>query len=331
VVLVVTPDALGSGAIIDASGHVITNWHVVGDQSDVTVIFKPSDGTALKKELAFRATVEKLDLVADLALLKIHAPPQPLPFLRLGEATTLVVGQDVHAIGHPEGEVWTYTRGIISQIRANYTWPSDEDEPHRATVIQTQTPINPGNSGGPLLDDSGRLIGINSFGYTDSQGLNYAVAIDEIHAFLQRDGGRETASPLPAAEPLCTEVFDTTGRGWIDLQGCYDQAAGPPPDFWFVYRGPQRLPAYAAVDRMAAGKIDSVITSRDQQWQILTHHMDLDCNGTVDVIGHQRKGSEHIDSYRLPARPLHLVALAKELDRAFTQQKTPYLTLHVCQ
>lgn len=103
VVLVVTHEGLGSGALINAEGHVVTNWHVVGTAPHVVVVFKPKDGTELKKELAFRATVEKVDQVADLALLKIHAPPPSMAFLSLGNISTLQVGQDVHAIGHPKG------------------------------------------------------------------------------------------------------------------------------------------------------------------------------------------------------------------------------------
>ncbi|MBI3327035.1 MAG: trypsin-like peptidase domain-containing protein [Nitrospinae bacterium] len=118
VVLVVTNEGFGSGAIIDRQGHVITNWHVVSTFPHVVVVFKPKDGTELKKELAFQATVEKVDHVTDLALLQINTPPKTFTSLPLGDASTLAVGQDVHAIGHPEGEVWTYTKGIISQVRA---------------------------------------------------------------------------------------------------------------------------------------------------------------------------------------------------------------------
>ena len=103
----------------------------------------PKNSTDLKKELAFRASVEKIDQLTDLALLKIKNPPRNLAHLDLGDVSTLAVGQDVHAIGHPNKEYWTLTKGIISQVRDNYAW-----DIHRARVIQTQTPINPGNSGG---------------------------------------------------------------------------------------------------------------------------------------------------------------------------------------
>jgi S1-C subfamily serine protease len=77
-------------------------------------------------------------------------------------------------IGHPTGEAWSYTTGVISQYRQNYEWQAEGNSiRHRADIIQTQTPINPGNSGGPLLSDSSNLIGVNSF-KSGGEGLNFA-------------------------------------------------------------------------------------------------------------------------------------------------------------
>ena len=164
VVFVISKDkAFGSGVVIDAEGNIITNWHVVGDAPNVVVVFKPKNSAELKKELAFTAQVKKIDKRRDLALLKINTPPKNLSYMKLGNSSNLDVGQDVHAIGHPKGEIWTYTKGFVSQIRSNYKWTSQEGSTHRATVVQTQTPISPGSSGGPLFDDKGDLIGINSF------------------------------------------------------------------------------------------------------------------------------------------------------------------------
>ena len=155
--------AFGSGVVIDKKGSIITNWHVVKDLPNVVVVFKPKNSAELKKELAFTAQVTGIDKKRDLALLKINTPPKNLSYMKLGNSSSLAVGQDVHAIGHPKGEIWTYSKGFVSQIRSNYEWTSKEGATHRATVVQTQTPISPGNSGGPLFDDKGNLIGINSF------------------------------------------------------------------------------------------------------------------------------------------------------------------------
>ena len=119
--------------------------------------------------------------------------------LAIGDTGKLQVGADVHAIGHPTGQAWTYTRGIVSQIRRDYAWKAGRQVQHKATVIQTQTPINPGNSGGPLLDDglaSGRHQQLQR---AKAEGLNFAVSAEDVKAFLARkddrvhDGEREAA------------------------------------------------------------------------------------------------------------------------------------------
>src|SRR5262249_845597 len=156
VALVFRKDALGSGVIIDSTGRIVTNAHVIGGSQDILVALKPKDGAELTKDLVFKAVVEKIDEVSDLALLRMNTFRQPLAAIKLGNVSDLAVGQDVHAIGHPKGEVWTYTKGIISQIRNNYEWSGESGVNHRAKVIQTQTPINPGNSRGPLLTNARR-------------------------------------------------------------------------------------------------------------------------------------------------------------------------------
>jgi S1-C subfamily serine protease len=268
VVLGVTNEGFGSGVILNGQGHVLTNWHVVRSQPQVIVVFKPKDSTELKKELAYRAMVAKIDQMADLAILQISTPPKTMMSVPLGDVAKLAVGQDVHAIGHPAGEVWTYTKGIISQIRANYGWSGEDGREHRAKVIQTQTPINPGNSGGPLLDDQARLIGINSFRRT-GEGLNYAVAVDEIQAFLQRQESRISPPPSrsepPKRKDQCPDACETKGQGWTDIVGCFLFASTPPPDFWLIYRAPDQPPAYAAQDSHIRGQIDTVIKSGSQR------------------------------------------------------------------
>lgn len=190
VVLIVTEDGLGSGTVIAEDGHILTNWHVVKGYDTVGVIFKPSqEGSKPSKKNIQPAKVIQFDEVSDLALLKLNVVNKKLPDVDFGNLSALRVGDDVHAIGHPTGETWSYTRGIVSQVRQAYEWRTGDGRTHTADVIQTQTPINPGNSGGPLLMDDGLLIGINTF-KTDGEGLNFAVSADEIRKFLVRDRNR---------------------------------------------------------------------------------------------------------------------------------------------
>ena len=113
-------------------------------------------------------------------------PKFSLPAVNLAKQSNITIGQKVHAIGHPAGLYWSYTDGIISQIRLQHKWSYSEDWLLQADVIQTQVPINPGNSGGPLLDNNHNLVGINSMGYDEFDNLNFAVSISSVKEFLKK-------------------------------------------------------------------------------------------------------------------------------------------------
>jgi S1-C subfamily serine protease len=166
---------------------ILTNWHVVGENKEGGVLFKPrSPWEPLSEASVLLVEVVKIDQLTDLALLRLRTPvPKGINTIELGDPANINVGADVHAIGHPTGETWTYTRGYVSQLRPDYEWVTESGLTHKADVIQTQTPINPGNSGGPLLDDDGRMIGVNSF-FASGQGLNFAVSVDEVKLFMVR-------------------------------------------------------------------------------------------------------------------------------------------------
>jgi S1-C subfamily serine protease len=198
VVLIVTKEGLGSGSLLDAAGNILTNRHVVRGYKTVAVIFKPTvEGKEPGRDEIKRGEVVKYDEIADLALVKASQVPVGRTPIQLGDISEIAVGMDVHAIGHPTGEAWTYTTGVISQYRKAYEWQSEGNATHhKADVIQTQTPINPGNSGGPLVGDSGNLVGVNSF-KGGGEGLNYAIAIDELRKFIGRPGNRVGQSSAP--------------------------------------------------------------------------------------------------------------------------------------
>src|SRR5208337_1472405 len=165
----------GSGFILDKSGHILTNYHVVaGANRGIEVM--------LYNKRRYPAHVVGVDKVHDLALLQIDAPNlQPVT---LADSSQLNVGQKVYAIGNPFGLSGTMTRGIISSIRSirNADGAPIED------AIQTDAAINPGNSGGPLLNSSGEVIGINTMiasnGADQSSGIGFAIPINTAKAVL---------------------------------------------------------------------------------------------------------------------------------------------------
>ena len=168
-------EGAGSGFVIDADGHILTNYHVVrGANRGVEV--------QLANKRKYAAKVVGVDKVHDLALLQIAAPDlQPVT---LADSSGLQVGQKVYAIGNPFGLSGTMTRGIISSIRSI----KNEDDAPIEDAIQTDAAINPGNSGGPLLNSRGEVIGINTMiasnGADQSSGIGFAIPINTAKAVL---------------------------------------------------------------------------------------------------------------------------------------------------
>ncbi|MDR3748054.1 MAG: trypsin-like peptidase domain-containing protein [Acidobacteriota bacterium] len=164
----------GSGFIIDKQGHILTNYHVVGDTGQVEV--------TLHNKKTYKAVVIGRDRAHDLAVVQINAPEVVAAVL--GDSKSLQVGQKVFAIGNPFGLAGTMTRGIISSLR-----PIRSPEgAYIDEAIQTDAAINPGNSGGPLLNSHGEVIGINSMiatgGSNQSAGIGFAIPINTAKAVL---------------------------------------------------------------------------------------------------------------------------------------------------
>ena len=171
---------LGSGFIIDKSGLILTNAHVVDKADRVTVRFK--DGRT------FEGKVQGADEVTDLAVVKINARGD-LPVAPLGSSANVQVGDWAIAVGNPLGLDNTVTLGIVSTLKRPSSQVGISDK--RLDFIQTDAAINPGNSGGPLLNAQGEVIGINTAIRADGMGIGFAIPIDKaksIASQLQRDG-----------------------------------------------------------------------------------------------------------------------------------------------
>ena len=181
---------VGSGFILDGSGEILTNAHVVDGATGISVTLDSGDRVD--------ARILGLDPVLDLALLKVDAD-QRLPTVTLGDSEKLKVGEEVIAIGNPLGLDQTMTRGIVSGTnRMLPEGPGSVDEP----MIQTDAAINPGNSGGPLMDRCGRVIGINTLISEEAQNIGFAIPINVAKSVLRelREKGRVV-------------------RPWIGIQG----------------------------------------------------------------------------------------------------------------
>lgn len=179
----ITDSGLGTGVIVDPTGFVLTNWHVINGFEGAIVFLKPAYGTEPNKNNAYGVRLVAQNEQADLALLKIVKPPSGLPAVKLGDIFSVQVGEDIHIIGHPHGLLWSYSTGVVSQVRNDYDWQYADGSKHLAKVLQMQTAINPGNSGGPVLDNNGNILGLVAMS-EEGQNLNYAVAVDVIKQFV---------------------------------------------------------------------------------------------------------------------------------------------------
>ena len=167
------PRGSGSGFVWDEQGRILTNFHVIVDANRVEVTM--ADGSKWKASLVGVAPDK------DLAVLKIDAPREKLTPITVGDSAHLKVGQNVYAIGNPFGLDKTMTSGIVSALNREIESLSGRII---QGVIQTDAAINPGNSGGPLLDSSGRLIGMNTQIISPSggsAGVGFAVPVETVN------------------------------------------------------------------------------------------------------------------------------------------------------
>jgi S1-C subfamily serine protease len=253
-----TGSAIGSGVIFDANGLILTNHHVVeGNPSSLTV--------KLKDGRSFDASVYGIDTLTDLAIVKVDATG--LPTAQIGDSSTVEVGQQAIAIGSPLGTFTdSVTSGIISALGRSIPV---ENGTVLNNLIQTDTAINPGNSGGPLLDPSGKVIGINTAGASDSQGIGFAIPINIARPLLE-----QASAGQPLARPYLGIRFET-------IDAALKENAGLPVDkgAWI----PSSTSATQSQDSVVAGspadqaglQAGDIITAVNGTALDATHTLDL--------------------------------------------------------
>nr|MBA2270487.1 trypsin-like peptidase domain-containing protein [Chthoniobacterales bacterium] len=186
-----TLQSLGSGFIVDPAGYIITNQHVVERAADLKIEVTMNDGKTLN------ARYITGDAKKDLAFIKIDAP-QPLPFLSLEDISPNLLGQTVLVVGNALGYSSSISRGVLSGAKRDITIGGAEYK----NLLQTDAAINPGNSGGPLIDISGRLVGVSSakMAFTDqgvpTQGLGFAIPAESVRESV------ETFKKIAANQPV---------------------------------------------------------------------------------------------------------------------------------
>jgi Do/DeqQ family serine protease len=195
--------SLGSGVIVDASGLVVTNNHVIEGASEVKV--------ALADKREFEAEIVLKDSRTDLAILRIKDSRERFPAIELGNSDELLVGDVVLAIGNPFAVGQTVTHGIVSAVARTQVGITDYQ-----FFIQTDAAINPGNSGGALVDMSGRLVGINTAIFSrsgGSQGIGFAIPVNMVRVVVAsaKGGGASVKRPWLGAklQAVTTEIAES--------------------------------------------------------------------------------------------------------------------------
>jgi Do/DeqQ family serine protease len=197
--------SLGSGVLVDASGLVVTNNHVVEGADQVKV--------SLADKREFEAEMVLKDPRSDLAVLRIKAQNERFPALEFADSDVLQVGDVVLAIGNPFGVGQTVTHGIVSALARTQVGISDYQ-----FFIQTDAAINPGNSGGALVDLGGRLVGINTAIFSrsgGSQGIGFAIPANMVRVVVAsaKDGGSRVKRPWLGArlQTVTSEIAESLG------------------------------------------------------------------------------------------------------------------------
>jgi putative serine protease PepD len=266
--------AQGSGFVYDTSGHVVTNQHVVDGATSIQVQFANGKTSS--------ATVVGTDPSTDLAVLKVDSPPSGLQPLTLADSAAVEVGDEVVAIGSPFGLENSVTSGIVSALDRSM------EAPNGFTIngsIQTDAAINHGNSGGPLLDMSGRVIGVTAQIESDSggnDGVGFAIPSNTVRSIVTQliaDGSVQHAYlgvGVSAAQGSTTGVQVTEVR-----------SGGP-----------------AAAAGLQGGDVITSVDGKDvTSTQQLQAAIDAKQPGDRVTIGYVRSGSEHTATVTLGTRP----------------------------
>ena len=319
VVLILTEDSAGSGSLIDKDGLIITNWHVVNGTDNVNVAFMPKNRAEITRKDLISGTVIKTNGESDLALVRIDDVPYGATPLPLGSSSDMEIGQDVHAIGHPQGGAdWSYVKGYVSQFRPNHKWKYKKTKHMAGMVIQTQTPINPGNSGGPLLNNDGEMIGVNTF-KSDSVGVNYAVSVEDVRDFIKQSGNKKVQkrtdkkkkkkrkfikskkkikelSEKLGVNVVSVEIFSLNEDGSKDLRIEIDDDKNGKIEMTLILLEDKNKGRVIFYDDDEDGKWDEMVLDEDNNGKPDTHIYNTKGKG-ADMIGYDDDEDGKVDRY----------------------------------
>ena len=265
-------DGMGSGFVINDKGKlkIITNWHVIENADSLSVWTKPKkmvdEDFLINQVDSYTAKLVKVNKTKDLALLEVVGLPLKIRPVNYGKFDKVRPGENVFAMGHPRGHLWTFSPGFVGQVRPNYDWRYKGSR-HKANVIQTDANINPGNSGGPLFNKNKELIGVNTF--TDKgEGLNFAIGVDDVVDFIN-----EKPKPIKKKKSKYIQKKEK-GNTWIKKKNKK-----------ILEKGSIDLTNAKEIDLNKNGKIDTWLVDENNNGIYEKGYLDENEDGVIEVVG----------------------------------------------
>ena len=305
-------NGVGSGFVINNRGkiQIITNWHVVDGADSLSVWIEPNkevdENYLITQVDSYSAKLIKVNKTKDLAMLETEKLPLNIHPVTFGKFSKSLIGKQAYAIGHPNGHLWTFTSGMISQVRPNYKWPYKGSR-HQADVIQIQVPINPGNSGGPLFNDKEELIGVNTF-TSDGENLNFAIAISDVVKFINekpkpiiKKKSRYIQKKEKGSTWIKKKKKKKLEKGSIDLSDAreVDINENGIVDTWLIDNNNNNIYERAYGDKNEDGTIDIVGIDENEDGNFEIILFDTNNNGNADEaeIDENEDGKSDVIAY----------------------------------
>jgi S1-C subfamily serine protease len=290
VVLVVTPDKLGSATLVDATGTFVTSWHILRDHSQVGVIFMPENrDRRLTEADAVTATVVRTDPSRNLALLEVPDRPRGMKPVRLALKHIPATGSSLSVLGHPYGEIWSLSQGTLAKVIAGHTWQSETGTQHRADVIRFRSRTATGNAGGPVLDAKGRLLAVDVQRTDDKTLASIGVTAIEVARLLATPPPSALMAPSPrnaqakSCEPQRLGTSRTRGNdGTVHT---LDLNCNGKPDALMLVPDNTKSGNHLANDANENGVTDSVYFDFNRDGRFDEVRFDTDEDGKADMLG----------------------------------------------
>ena len=268
---------IGTGFLVDASGLILTNWHITNGANQIFVWPLPKQG-AVSAQILFEdippyyAVVVAENKKEDLALIKVNGLPKEIKAINMGSNQEVKVGDNVYAIGHPKSLPWSFSAGMVSQIRPKHEWNYEDKSEHEATVIQMQTPISTGNSGGPLFSGKGKVVGVNTLFEPEGQNLNFAIAVDHVKQFIKDNPNVKKINSVGAT---IKKDYPNAKPQDFNKNGVFDT--------WYVDDDKNGKIDTAFIDDDEDGFIEGTLIDKNENgvWEIMI--LDTDKDGKSDL------------------------------------------------